>query len=198
MSSSTVKLAVIVGSVREGRFGPVVADWFTEQARRHDGFDVRVVDLAEVDLPLALPAVSPLIEPNPVRPQGMLPLTHALDEADAVVVVTPDINRSYPASVKVAVDWHYSQWNGKAIGFVGYGGKSGGLYAIGHLRQVFNELDAHTVRDYVSFPRYFELFDGNGDLREPAGPEAAARGMLDQLYRWSVPLATLRATPEPV
>ncbi len=197
MSSNTVKLAVVVGSVREGRFGPVVAGWFAEQARRHYGFDVRVVDLAEVDLPLALPAVSPLMEPNPVRPQGMLPLTHALDEADAVVIVTPDINRSYPASVKLAIDWHFTQWNGKAIGFVGYGGKSGGLYAIGHLRQVFNELDAHTVRDYVSFPRYFELFDGDGALREPAGPEAAARAVLDQLHRWTVPLATLRAIPEP-
>ena len=197
MSSSTVKLAIIVGSVREGRFGPVVADWFAEQARHHDDFDVQVVDLATMDLPLALPAVSPLMEPNPVRPQGMLPLTHALDEADAVVIVTPDINRSYPASVKLAIDWHFTQWNGKAIGFVGYGGKSGGLYAIGHLRQVFNELDAHTVRDYVSFPRYFELFDGDGALHDPAAAEAAAHAMLGQLHRWSVPLATLRAAAEP-
>ncbi|WP_227983655.1 NADPH-dependent FMN reductase [Nocardia spumae] len=197
MSSNAVKLAVIVGSVRDGRFGPVVADWFAEQARRHDDFEVQVVDLAEVDLPLALPAVSPLMEPNPVRPQGMLPLTHALDEADAVVIVTPDINRSYPASIKLAIDWHFTQWNDKPIGFVGYGGKSGGLYAIGHLRQVFNELNAHTVRDYVAFPRYFELFDADGALRDPAPSEAAARAMLDQLHRWAVPLAAMRTATQP-
>ncbi|MEV5649853.1 NAD(P)H-dependent oxidoreductase [Nocardia sp. NPDC052254] len=197
MSSSTVKLAVIIASVREGRFGPVVADWFVEQARRHEGFAVRVVDLAEVDLPLALPAISPMIEPDPPRPQGMLPLTRALDEADAVVVVTPDINRSYPAAVKVAIDWHFTQWSGKTIGFVGYGGKSGGLYAIGHLRQVFNELDAHTVGGVVTFPRYFELFDADGTLHDPSGPETAARTMLEQLYRWAVPLAALRPAAEP-
>ena len=53
------KLVIIIGSVREGRFGPVVASWVADRAREHGGFDVDVVDLADVDLPLALPAVSP-------------------------------------------------------------------------------------------------------------------------------------------
>ena len=58
----------------------------------------------------------------------------------------------YPAALKTAIDWHFTQWDGKIIGFVGYGGNSGGLLAIEHLRQVFNELNAHTVRNYVYFP----------------------------------------------
>jgi NAD(P)H-dependent FMN reductase len=194
LSSNTLHLAVLIASVRNGRFGPTVARWFTEQARQDGRFEVGVIDLADYPLPLALPAVSPLIEPNPVRPDGMDELTRRLDAADAIVIVTPDINRSYPASLKTAIDWHFTQWNRKTIGFVGYSGHSGGLLAIEHLRQVFNELDAHTVRDYVSFPRFYLLFDEDGRLREPDEPAAAATALLDQLHWWASALMAARAT----
>ncbi|MCM6776292.1 NAD(P)H-dependent oxidoreductase [Nocardia sp. CDC159] len=193
MSSSTLRLAVVIASVREGRFGPVVARWFADQARLHGGFEVDVIDLAEATLPTELPAVPLMAAPDPARPAGMVELTRRLGLADAVVIVTPDINRSYPASVKTAIDWHYAEWDRKVVGFVGYGGGSGGLYAIGHLREVLNELNAHTVRDYVSFPRYFELFDEEGKPHEPAGPEAAAVAMLDQLRWWAAAVAQARA-----
>lgn len=195
MSDTPLRLAVIIASVRNGRFGPTVAGWFAAQARRHGRFEVDVLDLADFSLPLALPAISPLIEPNPPRPEGMLDLTRRLERADAMVIVTPEFNRSYPAALKTAIDWHFSQWDGKTIGFVGYGGNSGGLLAIEHLRQVFNELNAHTIRNYVYFPRYFELFDADGILRDPTIPEAAAAGMLDQLHWWTSALAAARAVP---
>ncbi|BCK53796.1 NADPH-dependent FMN reductase [Nocardia wallacei] len=192
MSSNTPRLAVIIASVRDGRFGPVVANWFAERAREHGGFEVDVVDLAEAELPLALPATSPMMDPNPTRPAGMAALTRSLDAADAVVIVTPDINRSYPASLKTAIDWHFTQWDRKAIGFVGYSGLTGGLLAIEHLRSVFNELNAHTVRNYVSFPRYYLLFDAEGNLTDPDDPAAAATAMLDQLHWWATALAAAR------
>lgn len=191
--SNTLKLAVIIGSVREGRFGPVVASWFTEHAERHGGFEVDVIDLAEAHLPLELPATPPGMDPNPVRPDGMIDLTARLDAADAFVIVTPDYNRSFPASLKAAIDWHFTQWSGKTIGFVGYSGLSGGLLAIEGLRQVFNELDAHTVREYVSFPRYYLLFDEAGKLIEPEEPALAARGMLDRLHWWASALTAARS-----
>lgn len=189
---SSLRLAVIIGSVREGRFGPTVAAWFAEQAARHGGFEVDVIDLADAELPLALPAVPPALEPNPPRPAGMDDLTARLAAADAFVIVTPDYNRSYPAALKAAIDWHFTQWDAKAIGFVGYSGGSGGLLAIEHLRQVFNELNAHTVREYVSFPRYYLLFDEAGRLREPDEPAAAAQTMLGQLRWWAGALAAAR------
>ncbi|MEU5758371.1 NAD(P)H-dependent oxidoreductase [Nocardia sp. NPDC047648] len=197
MSNAPLKLAVIIGSVREGRFGPVVATWFSEQARRHGGFEVDVIDLAEAHIPLELPAVPPAMDPNPQRPEGMTDLTRRLAAADAFVIVTPDYNRSIPASLKAVIDWHFTQWDAKAIGFVGYSGASGGLLAIEHLRQIFNELNAHTVRHYVSFPRYYLLFDEEGRLREPEEPAAVATAMLNQLHWWASALAAARSL-EPV
>ncbi|WP_040694443.1 NADPH-dependent FMN reductase [Nocardia vinacea] len=191
----SLKLAVIIGSVREGRFAPTVANWFVEEAARHGQFEIDLIDLAEADLPLALPAVSPAMDPNPERPAGMTDLSRRLGEADAFVILTPDYNRSYPAALKAAIDWHFTQWDSKAIGFVGYSGASGGLLAIEHLRQVFNELNAHTVRNYVSFPRYYLLFDAEGKLLDPAEPAAAAQSMLDQLHWWASALAAARSVP---
>ena len=72
MSENTSTLVIITASVREGRFGPVVTDWVADRAREHGGFDVRVVDLADVDLPLALPDASPKAPGYP-RPDGMRP-----------------------------------------------------------------------------------------------------------------------------
>ena len=43
-----------------------------------------------------------------------------------------------------------AEWQAKPIGFVSYGGLSGGLRAVEQLRQVFAELHAMTVRDSVS------------------------------------------------
>ncbi|MFG2445717.1 NADPH-dependent FMN reductase [Nocardia fluminea] len=186
---STLKLAIIIGSVRDGRFGPVVANWFAQ--RVDDRFEVDIIDLADTVLP-ALPAVPPALDPDPVRPAGMRDLTDRLATADAYVIVTPDYNRSYPAALKAAIDWHFTQWDAKAIGFVGYSGGSGGLLAIEHLRQVFNELNAHTVRNYVSFPRYYILFDENGQLRDPQEPAAAAAALLDQLHWWTSALVAAK------
>ncbi|MEW2073754.1 NADPH-dependent FMN reductase [Streptomyces sp. NPDC017966] len=190
--TNPLHLTVILGSVREGRFGPVVADWITRHATAHGAFEVTTVDLADVDLPLALPATPPALDPDPERPTGMAPLTRALDDADAIVVVTPDYNRSIPASLKAAIDWHFTQWQRKAIGFVGYSGASGGLLAIEHLRQIFGELQAHTVRDYVSFPRYYEHFTDTGTWQAPEHHEAAAKVMLDELHWWAETLHDAR------
>ncbi|HWM72809.1 MAG TPA: NAD(P)H-dependent oxidoreductase, partial [Nocardioides sp.] len=131
------RLDIIVGSVREGRFGPVAASWVAEQARTHGGFEIDVVDLAEVELPLALPAEPPKFAGDSYpRPAGMADLTNRLDAADAFIVVTPEYNHSYPASLKAAIDWHFDQWTAKPVAFVSYGGAAGGRHAVLHLENV--------------------------------------------------------------
>jgi NADPH-dependent FMN reductase len=54
-TNETSRPVIIVGSVREGRFGPTAASWAAGHAREHGGFDVDVVDLADADIPFALP-----------------------------------------------------------------------------------------------------------------------------------------------
>jgi NAD(P)H-dependent FMN reductase len=120
-------------------------------------------------------------------------VTPRLARADAFVVVTPEYNHSFPASLKSAIDWHFVEWQAKPIGFVSYSGGTGGIRAVEQLRQVFAELSAVTVRDAVSFPRYYELFGPDGSLTNPEGPNGAAKELLDQLLWWGSVLHDGRA-----
>ncbi|TDQ00895.1 NADPH-dependent FMN reductase [Labedaea rhizosphaerae] len=192
-----LELLVIIASVREGRFGPVVGHWFAEQAHTHGGFDVTVADLADLDLPLSLPAESPKFAGDDYpRPTGLAPLTSALAKADAVVIVTPEYNHSYPASLKAAIDWHFTQWTAKPVAFVSYGGASGGRHAVLHLENVLSELHAVAIRDRLAFPNYFTAWqDGR-----PVDGEAPgyAKQLLDQLAWWAAALRSARrAAPYP-
>ncbi|MFE2184821.1 NADPH-dependent FMN reductase [Streptomyces sp. NPDC059455] len=186
---SPIRLAIIIGSTRDGRFGPKVADWFAGHATLRSDMAVDVVDLAETPLPTALTH-----RPGPEEVAALEAVTPRLDAADAFTVVTPEYNHSYPASLKNAIDWHFTQWQAKPVGFVSYGGISGGLRAVEHLRPVFAEVHAVTVRDTVSFHNAGGLFGEDGRLKDPEGPDTAAGAMLDQLTWWARALRTARTT----
>jgi NAD(P)H-dependent FMN reductase len=82
----------------------------------------------------------------------MKAVTAQLTDADAFIIVTPEYNYSYPASVKALIDWHFTQWTAKPVAFVSYGGVAGGRHAVLHLENVLTELHAVTIRDGLSFP----------------------------------------------
>jgi NAD(P)H-dependent FMN reductase len=186
------RLVIIIGSVREGRFGPTVASWVADRAREHGGFDVNIVDLAGADIPLSLPAVSPKRAGDGYpRPEGMKDITAQLTDADAFVIVTPEYNHSYPASVKALIDWHFTQWAAKPVAFVSYGGVAGGRHAVLHLENVLTELHAVTIRDGLSFPNYFTGWQDGNPLDEQAAEYA--KTLLVQLDWWARALRSARA-----
>lgn len=178
-----LNLAIIIGSTREGRFGPKVAAWFASAAREHGELDLDVIDLADAGLPSVLSS-------KPSR--AVQRYRQRLADADAFVVVTPEYNHGYPAPLKQAIDLAYEEWRAKPVGFVSYGGMSGGLRAVEQLRQVFAELHATTVRDVVSLHNPWSLFDEDARMHEPSGADAAAKTMLDQLVWWAAALRTAR------
>ena len=188
MSSDRIRIAVIIGSVRQGRFGPTAANWFVSQVAQRDDFEVDLIDLADYDLPTMLTE-----EPTPEVGAALGVVTPRLAQAEAFVVVTPEYNHSFPASLKSAIDWHFVEWQAKPIGMVSYGGLAGGLRAVEHLRQVFAELHAVTIRDTVSFHDPWGQCDEQGQLKDSAAANAAAKTLLDQLAWWAVALREARA-----
>lgn len=176
-----LRVAVIVGSTREGRVGDRVARWVADLAGRVPELAPAVVDLADFAFPARLPE----------RPDAdMLGFVSAVGDADAYLVVTPEYNRSYPASLKQAIDYAYDEWRAKPVGFVSYGYKTRGLLAVEHLRQVFGELHTVTMRDVVALDL--------AAVADPSGPAdgdaaAAAKALLDQLVWWGTALREARA-----
>lgn len=176
-------LAVIIGSTRQGRVGAAVGRWFTCLARDRADVEVRLIDLADFRFPASFPNTP---TPPVARFAGLI------GTADAFVIVTPEYNRSFPASLKQAIDLAYDEWQAKPVGFVSYGCGSDGVYAVEALRTVFTELQAVSVRNGVGF----NLLDGGFEHGEPARPDRAGRAaaaMLDQLGWWGRALRDARA-----
>jgi NAD(P)H-dependent FMN reductase len=186
--TTPLNIAVIIGSVRDGRFGPTVAEWFL--SRVEAPFEVDVVDLADVKLPMNMPSYGG--QPTAETAEVLKELTPRLEKADAFVVITPEYNHSYPASLKNLIDWHFTQWQAKPVALVSYGGHSGGRHAVEHLRHVFAELHATTLRDTISVTNYPEQFGQDGKPIDPTELDAAAKILLTQLEWWARALGEAR------
>ncbi|WP_217549266.1 NADPH-dependent FMN reductase [Streptomyces sp. GbtcB6] len=180
-----VRVGLLVGSARDGRLAPDVAGWFARVAARRDDLVLDVVDVAEHPLPASLDADDP----------GAAALRPRVAGAEAYVVVVPEYNRSVPGPLKTLIDSFQTEWEAKPVGFVGYGlGTAGGVRAIEHLRQIFAEFHCVGMKDIVTFPRVLEHYDADGTFpAEPAGAEAAAKLMLDQLTWWATALREAKA-----
>jgi NAD(P)H-dependent FMN reductase len=184
-------LTIVIGSTRPGRAGLPIAQWFAARAKDHGGFDVNVVDLADLGLPL-------LDEPNHPRlrqytRQHTKDWSAIIDAADALVFVTPEYNHGYPASLKNALDYLHQEWQHKPAGFVSYGGVAGGTRAVQQLKQVVSALRMLPVTDSVNIPYYTQFLDSNGTLQASPAMEQAAGAMLDELVRTEAALRPLRS-----
>ncbi|MFJ5828561.1 NADPH-dependent FMN reductase [Streptomyces sp. NPDC093089] len=189
--STPLRIAVIQGSTRDGRFGPTVARWIDARAAARPDMSTDLIDLAETPLP----TVFPQLGQAPAREEDrdlLAAVSPRLAAADAFVVVTPEYNHSYPASLKNAIDWHNREWHAKPVALVAYGGFSAGLRAVEHLRAVFAELHAVTIREAVGLQGVWGQFDARGRAVDPAADTAAA-SMLDQLAWWAQVLREGRA-----
>lgn len=179
-----LRMAVIVASTRAHRVGPAVARWFAGEAARWPELSLDLIDLAEARLPEVL---------SDQRNEAVQAVAAQLARAEAFVVVTPEYNHSFPAPLKTLIDWHFREWHAKPVGFVSYGGGSGGLRAVEQLRQIFAEVHAMTVRDSVSFHGVWSHFEPDGTVKNPERPAKAASAMLNQLVWWGQALREAKA-----
>jgi NAD(P)H-dependent FMN reductase len=179
-----LRIAIVLGSVRRGRRGELIAEWFAEQARSRATFEVDLIDLADADISAAL------VHESSDRLESV---KQRIEEADVYAIVSPEYNHGYTAALKALIDVTYSQWRAKPVAFVSYGGISGGLRAVEQLRQVFAEMHTVTVRDSVAFANVFQAFTDDGELKDPEGAERAAQKMLWQLEWWGEALRNARS-----
>jgi NAD(P)H-dependent FMN reductase len=183
MSRQLLRLGLIYGSSRRGRFCDTVGQWAHSRIVQSRQFDIDIVDPQQIDLAALLHQ-----EDCPARQA----LRRRLAHADCFVLVTPEYNHGYTAAAKLIIDAAGREWAEKPIAFVSYGGISGGLRAVEQLRLVFAELHAIALRDSVSLANAWRAIDAEG--RFIPGPEAsqAMDVMIGQLHRWAGTLRQVR------
>jgi NAD(P)H-dependent FMN reductase len=183
-------LMIILASTRPGRVGQPVAEWFTGRARAHGGFDIDLVDLADLDLPF-------LDEPNHPRlrrytQQHTRDWSARVEAADAFVLVTAEYNFGYPAALKNALDYLHGEWAYKPVGFVGYGGVAAGTRSVQQLKQVVTALKMYPLFEAVYIPFVAQFIDDDGEVQANEVMDTAADAMLTELVRVETAMRSLR------
>jgi chromate reductase len=129
----TFRIGVLVGSIRKGSINARLADALQSFAGPEFAFHRIRID----DLPLYNHDTDPLPEP-------VLRLRREVVDADAILFVTPEYNRSIPGVLKNAIDhasrpYKHGVWKGKSTGVIGATpGALGTAAAQQHLRNVLS------------------------------------------------------------
>jgi NAD(P)H-dependent FMN reductase len=160
-------------------------------AKTNGAFEIDVIDLKAVDLPL-------FDEPgHPMRGEYLNEHSKAwaarVAAADAFVFVMPEYNHSYVAPLKNALDYLHHEWNYKPVAFVSYGGVSAGTRAVQALKPVCTALRMFPLPEQVAIPAFQQFLDDDGVFHPAAGLDESAEAVLAGLLRWTQAMATLRS-----
>jgi NAD(P)H-dependent FMN reductase len=189
---SKPKIAIIIGSTRDARFGDKPAKWIYEIASARGDIDVEIVDLKDFPLPLF----------NEVASNAWVPTQNEVGQAwqkkiaefDGYIFITAEYNRSITGALKNALDFAYPEWNKKAAAYVGYG-SVGAARAIEHLRNISVELQMAPTRTgvHIQGGDFMAVWQQGKEISELTYLDAGVTAMLDELAWWSKALKTARA-----
>lgn len=176
------KIAIIVGSTRQGSLGPQVADWIFHLLKTQKNATFEVVNVSEFHLPL-------LGESADLK--GIEAWSQKIASFDGFIFVTAEYNHSITGSLKNALDLLLKEWENKAAGIVSYG-YGGGARAAEHLRTILGALHVADVRKHVLVDIATDFVD-KGSKLAPRGFQANnVLQLADELVKWTTALKTIR------
>lgn len=171
---------VMIGSAREERMADRVLKWLLPQLATYPEFSIRLADARDFDGGRTeRRAATRLLEADAAA-------------ADAVIVLTPEYNHSFPSTLKLMFDSLGEPWRRKPVAFISYGGTSGGLRAVEQLRLVVAELDMADIRETVSIQDPWTNLTEDGVPRFPERLNAALGRQLTALTWWAYSLRAAR------
>jgi NAD(P)H-dependent FMN reductase len=152
-------IAIIAASVRQGRNSHRVALYFKNFIEGQHLGSAGILDLKEYNFPLFEERLQYQGSPS----AAALNFAMKIKSADGVMIVTPEYNGGYPASIKNAIDLLYSEWYRKPVAISTVSdGDFGGTQVITSLQFSLWKMRAWTVPSMFPVPRVHETFDENG------------------------------------
>jgi chromate reductase len=141
----------------------------------------------ELELFEDLKAVPPYDEDDePDVPEPVVRLRRAIEEADGLLIATPEYNASVPGQLKNAVDWASRPFGsaalfGKPAAVIGTStGAFGAVWGQAELRKVLGTAGARVVEAELPVPYAHRRLEENGRLLDDALADQL-RGLLDGL-----------------
>ena len=183
-----MRILAISGSLRAGSYNTALARAATELAP--DGVEIEVYD----GLGLVPHYDEDLDQEGIETPATVAELRRRIDEADALLLVTPEYNGSTTGALKNAIDWvsarHRGSWlRNKTVAVAGATtGEYGAIWAQQDLRRILGIAGARVVANEFPVARAHTAFDASGALTSPLVAERL-RTHLAELIREAAPLA---------
>ncbi len=175
-------IAILSSSVRTGRKSDRVALYFKKTIEENSDHQVEILDLETYPFPIFTERLKFL--PNPAA--EVLDFAEKIKKADAVVIVTPEYNGAYPASLKNVIDLLVEEWRRKPVGIVTVSaGAFGGSQVLGALQFILWKMRAWTVPAMFPVPNVEKSFDEKGLPADPEQTDKRAKSFLDELY-WCI------------
>jgi NAD(P)H-dependent FMN reductase len=153
------QIAIISGSVRIGRNSHRVALHFKRYLEENKIAKAVLLDLAEYDFPIFHERLKNQVNPD----SKTLDFQSKFIASDGILIITPEYNGGYPASVKNMVDLLTSEWTKKPVAIATVSdGSFGGTQVIVDLQYSLWKLHALTVPYTFPVPKAQEAFTEDG------------------------------------
>jgi len=183
-------LKIITSTVRPGRKGPLIANWITDIAKKHGSFNVELLDLFEINLPMMNEANHPSMKKY--EHEHTKKWSAKIEEADAFIFVTSEYDYNYPAPLRNAIEYLALEWQYKAAGIVSYGGISAGTRAANSLKADLATMKIVPLQEGVNFPMFTQYIKEDGTFVPTEISAIAADTMLKELVRWTKGLKVIK------
>lgn len=175
-------IAIISSSVRIGRNSHRVALYLKNYLETNSLATVDILDLMEYNFPLFDERLRLQKDPS----TATLKFAEKIKAADGVIIVTPEYNGGYPASLKNVIDLLYAEWRRKPIAISTVSdGMFGGTQVITSLQFSLWKIGAWTVPAMFPVPKAHDSFDESGNAVDKAAVDKRATGFIKELL-WCI------------
>jgi NAD(P)H-dependent FMN reductase len=175
---STPHIVILSGSVRTGRKSHRVSLYFSNYIKENNSGSCEILDLQGYNFPIFDERLK--FQKNPT-PQ-MLDFADKIKKADGIILVTPEYNGGYPASVKNVIDLLYDEWHRKPIAITTVsGGDFAGTQVITSLQFSLWKIRARVVTAMFPVPKVQDNYDESGNPKDKAGTDKRASGFVNEL-----------------
>ena len=175
-------IAIISASVRTGRNSHRVALYFKKFIEENKLGTSEILDLSVYNFPVFNERLK--FQPSPSK--EVVDFAGKIKSADGVIIVTPEYNGGYPASIKNVVDLLYDEWRRKPIAIsTASDGVFGGTQVITSLQFSLWKIRAWTVPAMFPVPKAHTSFDETGNPTDKPATDKRATGFINELL-WCI------------
>src|SRR5512145_771539 len=170
-------IVIISSSIRTGRKSHRVALFFNNFLGKNQLASSEIIDLAAYNFPLFEERLRNLSSP----PAGTVEFAEKIKSAQGVIIISPEYNGGYPASLKNVIDLLSDEWKHKPVALVAVSdGPFGGTQVVGQLQFILWKMGAYTIPARFQVAHITEAYDEMGIASDKQSADKRASAFIGE------------------